>query len=101
MNEKFQYRIVNFEFIISEREQVNPHNSRAMSALKFLLFKLINTLQIKSSNFESVEAIWCNDSGVLNLHQDNDGKVVVSSQPSIMGYKLANQKIRILTVYES
>ena len=36
----------NFEFIVSERVQVNPDNSRAMSALTFLLFKL-NTLQTK------------------------------------------------------
>ena len=34
------------EFIVSERVQVNPDNSRAMSALTFLLFKL-NTLQTK------------------------------------------------------
>ena len=45
MNEKFQYR-TNFEFIISERVQVNPDNSHAMSVLTFLLFKL-NTLQTK------------------------------------------------------
>ena len=32
------------EFIVSERVQVNPDNSWAMSALTFLLFKL-NTLQ--------------------------------------------------------
>ena len=38
--------IENFEFIVSERVQVNPDNSRAMSALTFLLFKL-NTLQTK------------------------------------------------------
>ena len=38
--------IENFEFIVSERMQVNPDNSRAMSALTFLLFKL-NTLQTK------------------------------------------------------
>ena len=31
------------EFIVCERVQVNPDNSRAMSALTFLLFKL-NTL---------------------------------------------------------
>ena len=44
MNEKFQYRtrppsavLKNFEFIVSERVQVNPDNSRAMSALTFLL----------------------------------------------------------------
>ena len=51
MNDKFQYRtrsssavLKNFEFIISERVQVNPDNSRALSVLTFLLFKL-NTLQ--------------------------------------------------------
>ena len=51
MNEKFQYHtrppsvvLKNFEFIVSERVQVNPDNSRAMSVLTFLLFKL-NTLQ--------------------------------------------------------
>ena len=50
MNEKFQYRtrlckcsIENFEFIVSERVQVNPGNSRAASVLTFLLIKL-NTL---------------------------------------------------------
>ena len=42
MNEKFQYR-TSFSFIVSELVQVNPDNSRAMSALTFLLFKL-NTL---------------------------------------------------------
>ena len=46
MNEKFQYctrLIENFEFIVNERVQVNLDNSRAMSTLTFLLFKL-NTL---------------------------------------------------------
>ena len=57
MNEKFQYRtkppsavLKNFEFIVSERVQVNPDNSRAMSALTILLFKL-NTLQAKIVKF--------------------------------------------------
>ena len=36
----------NLEFIVSERVQVNPDNSRAMSALTFSLFKL-NTLLTK------------------------------------------------------
>ena len=47
MNEKFQYRtrppsavLKHFEFIVSELVQVNPDNSRAMSALTFLLCKL-------------------------------------------------------------
>ena len=42
-----------------------------------------------------------NDSGVLNLHHDNDVKEVVSSQLSITWYKSANQKIGIRTVNES
>ena len=51
MNEKFQYEAAecgsaNFEFIGSERVQVNPDNSRAMSPLTFLLSKL-NTLHTK------------------------------------------------------
>ena len=35
--------IENFEFIVSERVQVNPYISREMNALTFLLFKF-NTL---------------------------------------------------------
>ena len=57
MNEKFQYRtrplsavLKNFGFIVSELVQINPDNSRAMSALTFLLFKL-NTLQAKIAKF--------------------------------------------------
>ena len=49
MNEKFQYRpraVFKIEFIVSERVQVNPDNSRAISALTFLLSKF-NTLQTK------------------------------------------------------
>ena len=51
MNEKFsipheaaECGIENFEFIVSERVHLNPDNSRAMSVLTFLSFKL-NTLQ--------------------------------------------------------
>ena len=76
MNEKFEYRkieaaecgIENFEFIVSEREQVNPDNSRAMRGLTFLLFKL-NTLRTnKNRQTMSQPKPWCNDSGALNLH---------------------------------
>ena len=99
MNEKSQNQascgIENFEFIVSERVKVNPGNSLAMSALTFSLFKL-NTLQKKSSNFESD-----NDSGALKLHHDNEVKEVVSPQPSISWYKSANQKIGVRTMYES
>ena len=45
-NKAAECSIENFEFIVSELVQVNPDNSRAMSALTFLLFKL-NTLQTK------------------------------------------------------
>ena len=78
-----QCGIENFEFIVSERVQVNPDNSRAMSALTFLLLKL-NTLQAKIVNF------WVSEShGVMTvvyieftprlLHHDNDVKEVVAS----------------------
>ena len=40
--------VENFELIVRERVQVNPDNSRAMSAFIFLLFKL-NTLQKKKT----------------------------------------------------
>ena len=71
MNEKSQYRtrlcrIGNSEFIVSERVQVNPENSLALSALTFLLF-ILNTLQ-KNRQTLSQPKPWCNDSGVLNLH---------------------------------
>ena len=42
--------IENFEVIVSERVQLNPDNSRAMSVLTFLLFKL-NRLQKKKKKF--------------------------------------------------
>ena len=58
--------IENFEFIVSERVQVNSDNSRAMSELTFLLFKL-NTLQEICQTLSQSKP-WCNDSGVLNLY---------------------------------
>ena len=69
--------------------------------LTFLLCRL-NTLQQKSRQILSQSKPWCNDdSGVLNLHHDNDVKEVVSSQPSITWYKSAFQKIGIRTMHES
>ena len=59
--------IENFGSIVSEQVQVNPNNSRAMSVLTFLLFKL-NTLQKKTCQSLSQPKPWCNDSSVLNLH---------------------------------
>ena len=65
MNEKFQYRtrppsavLKNFEFIVRERVQVNPDNSRT-----FLLFKLKYTAS-KNRQILSQPKPWCNDSGV-------------------------------------
>ena len=55
-HEAASYGVENLEFIVSERVLVNPDSSRAMSAFTFLLFKL-NTLQQKSSKFESAEAM--------------------------------------------
>ena len=48
--------IENLEFVVSERVQVSPDNSHAMSASACLLFKL-NTLQKISAKFESSEAM--------------------------------------------
>ena len=39
LHEAAECGIENFEFIVSERVQVNPDNSQAMSAVTFLLFK--------------------------------------------------------------
>ena len=47
---------ISWSLLAIKRVLVNPVNSRAMSALTFLLFKL-NTLQKKPSNSESAEAI--------------------------------------------
>ena len=84
--------------------QVNLDNSRAMSALTFLLFKL-NTLQKKTRQSFSQSKSWCNDSGVLSSHHGYYTTImtleVVSSQPSITWYKSTKQKIGILKVYES
>ena len=95
----------NFEFIVSERVQVNPDNSRAISALTFLLFKL-NTLQTKIVKLRVSRSHiawwqWCVEFTPRLLHHDNDVKEVVSPQPNVTWYKSSNQKIGIRTVYES
>ena len=55
--------------------RVNPDNSRVMSALAFLLFKS-NTLHKETLRWNHYilgqPKPWCNDSGVLNVHHDND-----------------------------
>ena len=70
MNEKFQYRtrppsavLKNFEFIVSERVQVNPDNSRAMSALTLIIIQIEYTTS-KNRQILSQPKPWCNDSGV-------------------------------------
>ena len=70
MNEIFQYRtrppsvvLKNFEFIVSERVQVNPDDSRAMSALTFFIIQIKYTAS-KNHQILSQPKPWCNDSGV-------------------------------------
>ena len=70
-------RIEDFEFIVSERVQVNPDNSRAMSALTFFFIRIEYTAN-KNRQTLSQPKPWCNDGGVLNLHHDNDVKEVAS-----------------------
>ena len=62
MNKKFQYHtrslsavFKNFKFIVSEQVQVNPDNSRTMSALTFLLLKL--NIEKNSPKLESAKAM--------------------------------------------
>ena len=84
--------------------QVNPDNSRAISALTFLLFKLI-TLQAKivkllvSRSHGVKTVVYCIYNTAI-IHHDNGIKEVVSSQPSVTWYKSTNQKIGTRTVYE-
>ena len=68
MSKEFQYhtrlscvRIENSEFIVSDRVQINPDNSQAMSSSTLLSLK-VNTLQ-KIVTLSQLKP-WCNDSGV-------------------------------------
>ena len=80
-------RYWNFSFIVSERVQVNPDNSRAMNVLTFSVY-FWNWIHCKKNRQSlSQPKPWCNE--------------VVSSQPSITWYKPAHQKIGIRTVYKS
>ena len=72
MNEEFQHAscgVEDFEFkcIVSKLVQVNPDNSRAVSALTFLLFKK-TTLQKNTRQSLSQLNAWCNGSGELSLY---------------------------------
>ena len=69
MNEKFQYRtrppsavLKNFEFIVSERVQVNPDNSLAECVNLFII--QIEYTASKNRQILSQPKPWCNDSGV-------------------------------------
>ena len=59
--------IENFEFIVSERVQVNPDNSWTMSASTFFFIQIEDTAKKKRQSL-SQPLLWCNDSDVLNLH---------------------------------
>ena len=86
-------------FIVSELVQGNPNNSLSECINIFI----IQTEYTGKKNCQSLSQLkpWCDDSGMLNLHHDNDVKEVVLSQPSITWYKSAKQKIGIPTVYGS
>ena len=59
--------------------QVNPDNSRKMSALTYFIIQIKCTAKKKKTcQSLSQPKAWCNDSDVLNLHHDNDVKEVVS-----------------------
>ena len=102
--------IENFEFIVSERVQVNPDNSRATSVLTFLLSieLLLNTLHKETLHWNNyilgTDKPWCKDSGVLNLHHGYYTTIMKSRRlfhhNSVTWHKSTNQKIRIRTVYE-
>ena len=52
--------IENFEFIVSEPVQVNPHASR----VNIFIIQIEYTAQRNTA----LKPLWCNDSGVLSLH---------------------------------
>ena len=64
----YECGIENFEFIVFERAQVNPDNSRVMNALTFFFLFKLNTLHKRNRQTLSQPNRWCNDSGELNLH---------------------------------
>ena len=69
MNEKFQYHtgspsavLKNFEFIVSERVQVNPDNSRALECVNLFVIQTEYNAS-KNRQILSQPKPWCNDSG--------------------------------------
>ena len=94
-----------FKFIVKERVHINPDNSRAMSVLTFLLFKLNTLFKETLKNRETlIEAKpRCYDSGVLSLHHGYDTTIMTSRR--LFCHNLVshgtNQPIRICRVYES
>ena len=96
------------EFIVCERVQVNPDNSRALSALNFYYSYWRHCIKkhfIETTIYKVNQAMmwwqWCVEFTPRPLHHDDDVKEVVSSQPSITWYKSSDQKIGFRTVYES
>ena len=91
--------------IVSERVQVNPDNSRRMSALTFLLFKSRRLQTGKNRQRLSQPKQWCNDSGVLNLHHGYYTTIMTPKRlfRHILVSRGTNQPIEkngIRTVYE-
>ena len=68
--------IENFKFIVSERVQVNPDNSRTMNVDIFII--QIEYITNKNRQTLSQGKPWCNDSGVLNLHHSYYTTVMMS-----------------------
>ena len=92
--------IGNFEFIVSERVQVNPNNSRALTECVNIFIIQTEYTANKNRQTLSQPKPWCNDSGVLNLHHGYYVTIMTSRRPSVTWYKSTNQKIGICTVYE-
>ena len=101
MNEKFstpheaaECGIEHFEFIVSEWVQVNPGNSRAMSALTFLLLFKLNTLETK------IVKLWVSRSHGYYTTIMTSRRLFRHNAAS-RGEKTTNQKIGIRIVHES
>ena len=76
MSQKFaECGIENFEFIVCERVQANPDNSRAMSTWTFLSFKL-NALHKETLHWNHYKLDKLDKMLILNLRLKVDTKLV-------------------------